>query len=296
MMLLCYRLWVLPNFHFQISIFDQDTIIMNIYETIVDFKKQGREGVLVTVVDKEGHGPQIPGAKLLVCNDGEKIGTIGGGALEHIAIEEVSIILKNKKSSLKNYKLGDNNNIIQGIETGMICGGSITLFYEYIGTNENVIIFGAGHVGKALTYYLKPLDYNIELYDIREDLLDKIDDGNKHLIKDYKNIPFDKIAITNSYIVIMTHSHALDYIVLKSLYESDTKPKYIGMIASKKKSAQMIEQLCSELGKNLDCNHLYTPVGLKTGGSTPEEIALSIAAELQVIRYKQEKHKHARSK
>ena len=278
---------------------------MNIYETIVNLQHQGREGVLVTVVDKEGHGPQIPGAKLLVCTDGERIGTIGGGALEHIAIEEAATILKNKKSSLKNYKLGDDNSVINptsstssrhsAIETGMICGGSITLFYEYLGPKENVIIFGAGHVGKALAYYLKPLDYSIELYDIREEVLDKIKDGNKHLIEDYKNIPFDEIPIENGYVIIMTHSHALDYIVLKSVYKSAAKPKYVGMIASKKKSAQMIEQLCSELGKNLDFTHLYTPIGLKIGGSSPEEIALSIVAELQVIKYKQNNHKYARS-
>ena len=266
---------------------------MNIYEAILDSQKQGLEGVLITVVDKEGHGPQIPGAKLLVRADGKKIGTIGGGALEHAAIDESKAILANKKSSLKNYKLGENSNIIDAINTGMICGGSITLFYEYIGTKENIIIFGAGHVGKALAYYLKPLEYNINLYDTRKDVLNEVKDGNKHLINNYNNIPFSEIPISNSYVVIMTHSHALDYIVLKNVYESNVRPKYIGMIASKKKSEKMIDQLSSELNNNLDFSYLYTPVGLKTAGASPEEIALSIAAELQVIKYKQDGHKHA---
>ena len=274
---------------------------MNIYETIVNLQKQGEAGVLITVVDKDGHGPQIPGAKLLVCADGKKNGTIGGGTLEYVAINEAPAILKSRTSISKKYMLGEDSNIIDpasprrgGIETGMICGGNITLFYEYIGTKDNVIIFGAGHVGKTLAYYLKPLSYNITVFDCRENILNEIENVNKQLLEDYNNIPFNKNYMDNSYIVITTHSHEFDYKVLKSIYKSNINPKYIGMIASKKKSEKMIERLSSELDKTIDFNHLYTPVGLKIGGTSPAEIALSIASELQVIKYNQEDNRHAR--
>ena len=277
---------------------------MNIYEAIVNLQKQGKTGTLITVVNKEGHGPQIPGAKLLVCADEKKIGTIGGGTLEYAAINEALTLLKTKTSIARKYMLGEDSNIIEpdslispqhsAVETGMICGGNITLFYEYIGIKDNVIIFGAGHVGKALAYYLKPLNYNITIVDSRENILNEIENVNKQLIEDYNSIPGDKLLIDNSYIVITTHSHEYDYKVLKNIYESDISPKYVGMIASKKKSEKMLERLSSEINKTVDLKHLYTPVGLKIGGSSPAEIALSIASELQVIKYNQEGNRHAR--
>ena len=267
---------------------------MNIYETIVHLQKHGPPGVLITVVSKDGHGPQVPGAKLLISAGGEKIGTIGGGALEHAAINEASAILKTGTSISKKYMLGEDSSIIGAVKTGMICGGTITLFYEYIGIKDNVMIFGAGHVGKALTGFLKQLNYNVTVLDCRENILDEIEDADKVILKDYSSIPFDKIHQNNSYIVITTHSHEFDYNVLKNIYESDTNPEYIGMIASKKKSEKMIERLTSEINKTIDLNRLYTPIGLKIGGTSPEEIALSIASELQVIKYNQEGNRHAR--
>ena len=267
---------------------------MNIYETIVNLQKTGQVAVLITVVNKEGHGPQIPGAKLLVCADGRKIGTIGGGTLEHVAINESTEIFKTKKSFSKKYLLGENTNIADAVKTGMICGGNISLFYEYIAKKDNVIIFGAGHVGKALAALLKPLSYNITIIDSREEILNEIKDFNTQLIKNYDNMPAGTVEIDNTYIVITTHSHELDYRVLKNVYESDCSPKYIGMIASNKKSEKMIERLTSEIEGTIDFSHLYTPIGLKIGGKSPEEIALSIASELQVIKYNQPDNRHAR--
>ncbi len=277
---------------------------MNIFETIVDQQKKGQACVLITVTNKEGHGPQIPGAKLLISADGIKSGTIGGGTLEHIAIDEGLAILISKATISKKYLLGENNNIVDqasstspqlsGIKTGMICGGSITLFYEYIETQENVLIFGAGHVGKALAYYLKPLSFNVTLLDSRKNILTEIKDANTQLIEDYSNLPTNNIQLNNSYIIITTHSHEFDYSVLKNICNSCTSPKYIGMIASKKKSEKMIERLSNEINSTINFNPLYTPIGLKIGGTSPNEIALSIASELQVIKYNQPGNKHAR--
>ncbi len=267
---------------------------MNIYEEIINIQKQRLQGILITVTQKEGHGPQIPGAKLLVCSDDRKIGTIGGGTLEHTAINEAKELIKSKKSISKKYILDEDNQITDGVKTGMMCGGSITLFYDYIGTKEQVIIFGSGHVGKSLAYYLKPLDFDTLLIDTREEILDTVDFCQKCQILNYNEIPYDKLSLENSYIVITTHSHEFDYKVLKSIYESGIKPKYIGMIASKKKSEKMIQNLVSDLNKKPNFDYLYTPIGLKIGGSSPQEIALSIASELQTIKYNQSGNKHAK--
>jgi len=269
---------------------------MDIYKAIIDLQDKGNTGVLITVVNKKGHGPQIPGAKLLLCENGSRIGTIGGGTLEHVAIDEASSLMLNKKSVLKNYILGENDDIVDGIETGMICGGNITLFYEYLGAKDSVLIFGAGHVGKALEYYLKPLNYSITIIDTREEVLNEITHSHKILLTDYNKSSLQNIPLNNSFIVITTHSHELDYSVLKNIFESECNPIYVGMIASKKKTEKMLNRLHSDLHSDIDLSKLYTPIGLKLGGSSPDEIALSIASEIQVIKYSQEGNKHASKK
>ena len=118
---------------------------MNIYEEIISLQKSNQSFVLITVVDKEGHGPQISGAKMVVTHTERTFGTIGGGALEFLATKEASSLLKHNKSSmLQKYIMGEDNRIIDAVNTGMLCGGSITLFFEVHNAKENVYIFGAG--------------------------------------------------------------------------------------------------------------------------------------------------------
>lgn len=256
---------------------------MNIYEKILDLQKNGNTGVLINVVDKEGHGPQIPGAKLLISSSGEKFGTIGGGALEFAAIKEAENVLTTQKSITKKYLLGENNNIVNAVKTKMICGGTITLFYEYINTKPTVYIFGAGHIGKALVYFLKRLNYNIILVDSRKEMYECIEGVSKFIIGDYSTVLSAEDVSPGSFMIIVTHSHNDDYNVLKRIYTSPWDPKYIGLIASKRKTDIFLKQLSSEFGGKINLNKLYMPIGLNIGGVSPEEIALSIAAEIQAV-------------
>ncbi|MCP4178223.1 MAG: XdhC family protein [bacterium] len=268
---------------------------MNIYEQIIELQNKNTPFTLITIIKKEGHGPQIPGAKMIVLQDGKTFGTIGGGAIEYIAAKEaVNIINSTKESSTQDYILGENNDILDAVDTGMICGGKLSLFYEFVANKDTVYIFGAGHVCKAISSHIKPLNYNIVLLDSREEIASNYTENEKLIIDDYKNI-FDNNTIEkNAYIIVATHSHEMDYTVMKSVIESNLDPKYLGVIASKKKSAKMVKRLCNDLKDNkLDLSKLYTPIGLKIGGSTPDEIAISIISELQAIKYSQEGHRHA---
>lgn len=264
----------------------------DIYEEILKLRQKGEEGVLITVVEKEGHGPAGMGKKMLVLPDGRREGTVGGGALEYMAVKIASQCLKDKSSQLKKYLLSPDNDIINGEQTGMMCGGAVTLFYEYIGSGARLYIFGAGHIGKALLYHLKNLNYHITLIDNREGIVETIEGAQCNITVNYESALKNEEIPSDSFFIIAAHSHALDYVILKRIYEAKWNPKYIGLIASKNKSGLMIQQLTKDLGTDINLDILYTPVGLDIGGENPDEIAISIISELQAIRYNKNGHKH----
>ncbi|MCP5108399.1 MAG: XdhC family protein [bacterium] len=268
---------------------------MNIYEEIVKLKKNGEEGVLITAVAKDGHGPAGVGTKMLVLSDGRKEGTVGGGALEYAAVKKAAQCMKEKSNRMKKYLLSPDNDIINGEQTGMLCGGSITLFYEYIGYGARLYIFGAGHIGKALVYHLNNMDYYITLMDSRDGMAEAVEGVQRGITVNYDTALKETIVPGNGFFLIATHSHALDYVVLKRIYEARWSPRYIGMIASRRKSPLMIDRLTEELGPEFDRDILYTPTGLDIGGQNPDEIAISIISEIQAIRFKKEGHKHMRN-
>ena len=269
---------------------------MDIYEELVKLKTSGGEGVLVTVVEKEGHGPATSGFKMLVLKDGTRTGTVGGGALEFSAVKHAAEILETKTNRLIHYLLSRDNEIIdEKLEkTGMLCGGKASLFFEYMGSGLKLYIFGAGHIGQALAYHFNGLNYYITLIDCREGMVNTIPNVQARITHEYHNV-FNEITVPpHSYFIIAAHTHELDYVILKHIYESNLEPSYIGMVASKRKAPAMVEQLKSELGNNIDLTKLYSPVGLDVGGATPHEIAISIIAELQAIQYGKNENKHLR--
>jgi xanthine dehydrogenase accessory factor len=274
--------------------------LVEVYEAILRIKKEGARGILVTVVEKQGPGPSRLQGKLLVTKDGQKVGTVGGGALEKASISTCETLLKEKKEEgyLKKYLLGANNNILDAEDTGMLCGGSVTLFYETILSGQKLYIFGAGHIGKALVYHLKQLNYHITLADCREELISQYteEDASVRLTGDYKEIIKKETFEEGSFILIATHSHDLDYEVLKEIYKKECYFSYIGALASKKKIKTMRHRLLEELGEGLDLSNLYSPVGLDIGGRTPHDIAISIIAEMQALRNKKKEHQHMRIK
>lgn len=267
----------------------------NIYDKINDLKISGQSCVLVTVVEKEGHGPAKVGTKMLVLENGERTGTVGGGALEFAAVKMAKKIFLEKEGILKSYNLDQDDKVIEAENTGMICGGKAKLFYEYIGAREKLYIFGAGHIGEALIYHLKKLDFDITLLDNREEYIKKDFDVSSKICQEYSSV-LDNVKVpAGAYFIIATHSHSLDYVVLKKIYQSNWMPKYIGMVASAKKVVLMKKQLEEELNITPDYNPLFSPVGLDIGGTLPHEIAISILAELQAVRFNK-KVMHIRDK
>lgn len=265
---------------------------MNIFEEICRMKKAGETGMLVVVVEKTGDGPSAVGKKLLLERNGQVLGTVGGGDLEQMAIQKARELMEEKKSFMQSYDFSLQSGAEDSIALNMVCGGKVTLYFEYIAAVPTAYIFGMGHVGSNLAGLLKELDYNLVLIDDRENLDMNEYEGMNVYYGDYSEI-IEKLEFAEeSYLVVCSYSHEIEYQVLKALYEKGCNAKYLGLLASKNKAEHILGKLEQELGYQPDYSKLFAPIGLDIGGKSPEEVALSIASELQVIRYGRMGNKH----
>ncbi len=271
---------------------------MNIYQEIASRRKPGEAVVVVTVVKKTGHSPSQVGTKMLVPASRQTAGTVGGGALEEEAVRKAGELLETGECLLQEYVFGKEKGGKEVKRLPMLCGGGATLFYEYIGAGETCVIFGAGHIGKAVAYHLQPIEFHIVLVDTREPLMRNIaEEGiSKLLVDTYAGYIQQLNLPPGSYCIVATHSHEEDYKVLKSLIRSNIKPAYIGVIASSRKAASFLKKLGNECPEEIPENILYMPAGLDIGGPSPNEIALSLLAEIQALRYGKPGHRHMRER
>lgn len=232
---------------------------------------------LVTVTKVLGSAPCRLGSKMIVVNQKEFYGTIGGGKLEFQVIDQACECLRNNVLKSFAYTLGP--------EFEQCCGGKVELMIEPMNQAPELYIFGAGHIGVALCNVLKNTPFNIHLIDGRENWRDTILIDPK---VNYIDVPFDlyKQKVNwgpNCYCVILTHDHTLDYEITALALDSQTK--YIGLIGSKTKKNRFNSRLIHELNFEQGITPVNCPVGLDLGGNNPQEIAISIAAELLKVHY-----------
>ena len=250
----------------------------DIYQEVVRIRDKGEEAALVTVVSASGSTPREEGAKMLVRPDGSILGTIGGGSVEaRIISEDIEIIYKGSPQLLR-YRLKE------GEELGMICGGDIEVFVEPILPEPTLYIFGGGHIALALAKMAKLVGFKIVVIDDRPEFANpqRFPEAEQTLAIDFAKA-FSRLKIDKSgYIVIVTHGHKGDEVVLQGAL--GTKAKYIGMIGSKTKNKTVFSHLRAKGISQELLDKAYTPIGLRIGAQTPEEIAVSILAEVIKIR------------
>lgn len=264
-----------------------DTIWHSISESI----EQSREFVCATVTETHGHTPAGDNFKMLVFSDGSIKGTIGGGKLEMEVIETAVSIFQTRKNKLVLYDLDSGSPEDKAKQTGMVCGGKLSVYFEYAGTLNQLIVIGAGHVGSAVLELGRSLPFSCLCIDHRKKLTTHI--SGKYSIPTANT--FDKnLFRDNCMIVIASPSHDYDYQYVKQIIENEVKFIYLGILASKKKWIWMKEKLKEELTLPFDGSDIYSPAGLSTGGSTPADIAVSIISEINAIRYGQQKISHLR--
>lgn len=267
---------------------------MKIYNKLHEFLEKGIRCMTVTVVEKKGEGPVEVGKKMLVTEDGEAFGTVGGGAIEYEARERCRKLIKAQRSIVIKYILDEGRAKEEKKTLPMKCGGEVSLFFEYIGAKANIYIFGGGHVGKALVNILKTMNYYVVVIDSRLEVLKGIEGADRKVNKPFIAFIEEEGIKENSYIVVCTPSHEFDYKVLDKVIEMSLKPRYMGMLCSQKKLENYLKGTKEKFGEDIDLSNFYSPIGLDIGGNSPEEIAVSIVSEILAIQHNKEGHKHMR--
>ncbi len=245
---------------------------MEFWEKIKNLQAKRRRFVVCTVVESQGSTPRKAGSKLIVSEEGFW-GTIGGGDLEFDVIERAKALLSEKKpkSFLKKYRLGK--------ELKMACGGNVSIFFDVFLPKNQLVIFGAGHIGKSLAYLGKFLGFDVVLIDEREEVLKQVDiQGVIKIAKNYAKITDEIVFDRNTFIVAASHTHQYDLDIAKIFINKDFS--YFGVIASKSKAAK-IRKALSEQGLSIEkINQLDMPAGIPIECETPQEIALSVMAKI----------------
>ncbi|MEE9503654.1 MAG: XdhC family protein [Thermodesulfobacteriota bacterium] len=248
---------------------------MDIFEEIVALKKAGTPAVLATVVEALGSSPGKTSARMLIKADGSIMGTIGGGAIEKKMIDEAMTIMNGTESKLLKYSLE---------ELGMACGGDMTVFLEPLERAPELIIFGAGHIGTALSNICKMLGFTTTVVDNRSEFANKerLPWADRIIADDYPKTLKELIFSHTTYLVIVTHRHVHDLEILDHCAKQPFR--YLGMIGSRKKVTGSFQQLRERGIDEAILKRIHAPTGIAIGAKTPEEIAVSIAAELVAIR------------
>ncbi|OUR96267.1 hypothetical protein A9Q84_07875 [Halobacteriovorax marinus] len=247
-------------------------------QVISDKANAGQSFCVATLVNVVGSAPQNQGARIIVSGSGDIEGTIGGGKLERFVIDK-SVSLLNDTNSSKSLFLTKN---LQK-DIGMTCGGVVSIFFEIYNHNQwNIVVFGAGHVSQSLCRFLVKLNCNVTVIDNRAEWLEKFED-----VKGLKTIHNDQMKDhvvgipKESFVIIMTMGHGADLPILNEILAKNIRFPYLGVIGSKSKR-NSIEKGLRELGvTNFD---FLCPIGLNIGDNSPEEISISIMAQLLEVR------------
>lgn len=255
----------------------------DIFEEIVRLRKSGEEGALAIVVNTSASSPGRVNFKMLIYPNGQILGTVGGGIMEKKVIDEALESIKDKRCRFLHYSLREDE--MEGL--GVLCGGEADVYIEPIGAPPYLYIFGAGHVGQALYQVASFLEFRLIIVDDRPSFAsqERFPKAFKIICQDFKRALMDINFTPSDFAVIVTRGHAHDQLVLKEILLKEPLPGYIGMIGSKSKNAKIFQNLEKEgIPKNL-LERIFAPIGLDIGGEKPEEIAISILAEIIAYRH-----------
>ena len=243
-------------------------ILLNIKEIV----NSGKKAALCIIVETKGSSPAKTGSKMIVFEDGSQEGTVGGGSLELKVVEDALSVIANGTASKYSYDLDE--------DLSMNCGGYTEVYIEPIIPPQKLFIFGAGHIGKALTKYAPDFGFAVTVIDNRAGLEKEFDQNKIHFLdKEYVEAAIEIEFTGQSYIVIVTPKHAYDEDILAICAKKQFA--YLGMIGSKNKISLARKRMVSEnILTETELDKIDMPIGIKFNAQTPEEIAISILAKL----------------
>ncbi len=251
-----------------------------IYQALAEIEKNNRSAALATIIRSHGSTPRHGTSKMLVYEDGSTLGTVGGGELERRVRAEALAAMQAGQSRNLSYTLNDPSKGDAGI-----CGGTVEVFVEVILPKAMLLIVGAGHVGKAVAHLAKWLGFRVVIAENRAEYCTPahIPDGDEYIPCAMNEIT-EKISLNaQSYVVMATSGADVDAEALPALLDSDAA--YIGVIGSKRRWLAAVKLLQERGVPQERIQRVHSPIGLEIEAETPEEIAVSIMAEILMIRH-----------
>jgi xanthine dehydrogenase accessory factor len=255
-----------------------------VFAAVADALERGEPAALVTIVSTTGSTPQRVGAKMLVFADGRTVGTIGGGCYENDAFGKARDAIRSRRPQVVHYELDDDF----AQETGLVCGGQMDVYIEPIEPSPELYIIGAGHVGFHLARIAQEGGFQVPVADDREKFAnaERFPTATEIIVDDIPawisraNIP------THAYVVVVTRGHTNDLEAMRALAPRELR--YLGLIGSRAKVARIYEQLTVDHMPADVLTRVHAPIGLDIGAVTPQEIAVSILAELIAVKHGKE--------
>jgi xanthine dehydrogenase accessory factor len=252
---------------------------MDLFEEIVKMRRAGQRGALATIVHTNGSIPSYESSRMLVREDGSLVGTVGGGCVE----ADVWAAAKEVMQKESPRKMVFNLNNEASYDNGLICGGTVEIFVEPILPQPIVYLFGGGHVSMAMAKAAHSAGFGVGVVDDRDAFANRQRFPMAQEVFTSYDDAFSKIQPNPStYLVIVTRGHKEDMRVLA--WAVRTEARYVGMIGSKRKVLSVYKALEKEGYRPEEFERVYAPMGLEIGALSPEEIAISIVAELIAVR------------
>ncbi len=252
-----------------------------IYQALAEIEKNNDSAALCTVVKSEGSTPRHVGSKMLVHPDGKFIGTVGGGDLEHRVLDEAWIAISEGQPRLLSYRMSDPSRGDPGV-----CGGQVEVFVEPILPAPMVVVIGAGHVGKAVAHLAKWLGFRVAVSDDRAEFCnpETVPDADAYYPAAMEELPGQFKINRRTFLVLTTRGSSVDAAGLGPLLDSPAA--YVGVIGSRRRWAATVKELRARGISEEKISRVHSPMGLELQAETPEEIAVSIMAEILMIRDK----------
>jgi xanthine dehydrogenase accessory factor len=249
---------------------------MDIYEQVVQLRREGRRGAIATITNVRGSIPSFQTAKMLVRDDGSIAGTIGGGCVEAEVWQAAREAMEDEKPRSLTFNLNNNPKY----DTGLVCGGTLEIFIEPVLPPALLYIFGAGHVAYNLYKVATLAGFEVIVIDDRDSYAnrERFPEAREVIADDFDAVTARLHVPESSYIAIVTRGHRDDMRVLR--WAINASARYLGMIGSKRKTISIYKELEKEGIPADKFANIHAPVGLEIGAVTPEEIAVAIVAEM----------------
>ena len=254
---------------------------MRLFAELARLTEAGEPCALCTIVKTAGSTPGKTSMKMVVRRDGSFVGTVGGGCLEAEVLEAALASLGDERPRLLAFALNERDYP----DSGLLCGGRVEILVEPI-VEPRLFLFGGGHVAAAIARVAAPVGFRVFVCDDRAAFASRERHPGAH---DAWCAPFAELArriapADGDYVLAVTRGHDQDGEVIAALHAAGAKPRYLGMIGSRSKRAQVVEKLTSAGVPAPFLEQVHSPMGLPIGARTHEEIAVSVVAELIQVR------------